>query len=89
MPSSAEIIETEQELRRLQEQAATTNATLEKIDAVGAKMESVGDSIAGAGKKMMPLTTVIGGLGVAAVKTAADFDSSMSQVAGISGAGRG
>lgn len=81
-----EIIETEQELRRLQEQAATTNAALEKIDAVGAKMESVGDSIAGAGKKMMPLTTVIGGLGIAAVKTAADFDSSMSQVAAISGA---
>ena len=81
-----EIIETEQKLRRLQEQAATTNAVLEKIDAVGAKMESVGDSIAGAGKKMMPLTTVIGGLGVAAVKTAADFDSSMSQVAAISGA---
>lgn len=81
-----EIIETEQDLRRLQEQAATTNAALEKIDAVGAKMESVGDSIAGAGKKMMPLTTVIGGLGVAAVKTAADFDSSMSQVAAISGA---
>lgn len=81
-----EIIETEQELRRLQEQAATTNATLEKMDAVGAKMESVGDSIAGAGKKMMPLTTVIGGLGIAAVKTAADFDSSMSQVAAISGA---
>lgn len=81
-----EIIETEQELRRLQEQAATTNATLEKMDAVGAKMESVGDSIAGAGKKMMPITTVIGGLGIAAVKTAADFDSSMSQVAAISGA---
>lgn len=81
-----EIIETEQELRRLQEQAATTNAALEKIDAVGAKMESVGGSIAGVGKKMMPLTTVIGGLGVAAVKTAADFDSSMSQVAAISGA---
>ncbi len=81
-----EIIETEQELRRLQEQAATTNAALEKMDAVGAKMESVGNSIAGAGKKMMPLTTVIGGLGIAAVKTAADFDSSMSQVAAISGA---
>lgn len=81
-----EIIETEQELRRLQEQAATTNAALEKMDVVGAKMESVGDSIAGAGKKMMPLTTVIGGLGIAAVKTAADFDSSMSQVAAISGA---
>ncbi|MCM1232949.1 MAG: phage tail tape measure protein [Ruminococcus flavefaciens] len=81
-----EIIETEQNLRRLQEQAATTNATLEKIDAVGAKMEAVGDSIAGAGEKLMPLTTVIGALGTAAVKTAADFDSAMSQVAAISGA---
>lgn len=41
-----EIIETEQELRRLQEEAATTNAKLEKIDAIGGKMKDVGDSIA-------------------------------------------
>lgn len=81
-----EIIETEQELRRLQEQAATTSVALEKMDVIGSKMESVGDSISGVGQKMMPLTTVIGGLGVAAVKTAADFDSAMSQVAAVSGA---
>ena len=81
-----EIIETEQELRRLQEQAATTNAALEKMDVIGSKMESVGNSISSAGQKMMPLTTVIGGLGIAAVKTAADFDSAMSQVAAVSGA---
>ena len=49
-------------------------------------MENVGNSIAGAGKKMMGVTTVVGGLGVAAVKTAADFDSAMSQVAAVSGA---
>ena len=49
-------------------------------------MEAVGNSIAGAGKKMMGVTTVIGGVGVAAVKTAADFDSAMSQVAAVSGA---
>nr|WP_246566372.1 phage tail tape measure protein [Butyricicoccus intestinisimiae] len=49
-------------------------------------METVGNSIAGAGKKMMGVTTVIGGVGIAAVKTAADFDSSMSQVAAVSGA---
>ena len=35
---------------------------------------------------MMGVTTVIGGVGVAAVKTAADFDSAMSQVAAVSGA---
>nr|WP_269815499.1 phage tail tape measure protein [[Clostridium] innocuum] len=34
----------------------------------------------------MGVTTVIGGVGVAAVKTAADFDSAMSQVAAVSGA---
>ena len=39
-----------------------------------------------AGKKMMPVTAAITGIGTAAVKTTADFDSSMSQVSAISGA---
>lgn len=81
-----EIVETEEELRRLQQEATTTNTALSKIDVAGQKMETVGNSIAGAGKKMMGVTTVIGGVGVAAVKTAADFDSAMSQVAAVSGA---
>lgn len=81
-----EIVETEEELRRLQQEAATTNTALSKIDVAGQKMETVGNSIAGAGKKMMGVTAVIGGVGVAAVKTAADFDSAMSQVAAVSGA---
>lgn len=81
-----EIVETEEELRRLQQEAATTNTALSKIDVAGKKMETVGNSIAGASKKMMGVTTVIGGVGVAAVKTAADFDSAMSQVAAVSGA---
>lgn len=81
-----EIVEIEEELRRLQQEAATTNTALSKIDVAGQKMEAVGNSIAGAGKKMMGVTTVIGGVGVAAVKTAADFDSAMSQVAAVSGA---
>lgn len=81
-----EIVETDEELRRLQQEAATTNTALSKIDVAGQKMEAVGNSIAGAGKKMMGVTTVIGGVGVAAVKTAADFDSAMSQVAAVSGA---
>lgn len=81
-----EIVETEEELRRLQQEAATTNTALSKIDVAGQKMETVGNSIAGAGKEMMGVTTVIGGVGVAAVKTAADFDSAMSQVAAVSGA---
>lgn len=38
-----EIVETEQELRRLQEKAATTNTALAKIEEVGGKLESVGN----------------------------------------------
>ena len=72
--------------RRLQEEAARTNTTLAKIGEVGGKLENAGNTIAGAGKKMMGVTTVIGGLGTAAVKTAADFDTSMSKVAAVSGA---
>lgn len=81
-----EIIETEQELKRLQQEAATTSTALAKIDEIGGKMENLGNSIAGVGKKMMPISTAVGGLGIAAVKTAADFDSAMSQVAAVSGA---
>lgn len=81
-----EIIETEQELKRLQQEASTTSTALAKIDEIGGKMENLGNSIAGVGKTIMPISTAVGGLGVAAVKTAADFDSAMRQVAAVSGA---
>lgn len=80
------IVETEQELKRLQEQAATTSVTLEKIAAAGDKFEKAGDSITNAGKQISVASAAVTGLGVAAVKTAADFDSAMANVAAISGA---
>ena len=81
-----EIVETEQELKRLQEQAATTSVTLKKIAAAGDKFEKAGDSITNAGKQISVASAAVTGLGVAAVKTAADFDSAMANVAAISGA---
>ena len=75
-----EIIETEQELKRLQEQAIESNATLAKIEEVGDKLQTAGDKISGAGQKLLPVTAAVAGLGTAAVKTTADFDTSMSQV---------
>ena len=81
-----EIVETEQELKRLQEQAATTSVTLEKIAAAGDKFEKAGDSITNAGKQISVASAAVTGLGVAAVNTAADFDSAMANVAAISGA---
>ena len=81
-----EIIETEQELKRLQEQAATTSKVLSQIDAAGDKFIAAGDKITSAGQAVMPASVAVMGLGTAAVKTAADFDSAMSQVAAVSGA---
>ena len=81
-----EIIETEEELRRLQQEAETTSSVLSKTDEAGKKFEKVGDTIAGAGRAVMPVSGAVAGLGAAAVKTSADFDSAMSQVAAVSGA---
>lgn len=75
-----EIIETEAELKRLEQQASTTNATLTKIGDVGSKLESVGNGITNVGKKVSVVSAAVTGMGIASVKTAADFESSMSQV---------
>lgn len=50
------------------------------------KLQAVGDKVSGVGQKLLPVTGVVTGLGTAAVKTAADFDSAMSRVAAVSGA---
>lgn len=75
-----EIIETEQELKRLQEQAIDSNAALARIEEIGGKLESVGNKMTGVGQSLLPVTAGVTALGTAAVKTTADFDSSMSQV---------
>ena len=75
-----EIIETEQELKRLETQANQSAVAMQKIAATGEKLKSAGSSISEAGKKLMPVTAAVGGLGTAAVTTAANFESAMSQV---------
>ena len=81
-----EIVETEKALEELETQAGRSAVALQKIGETGEKLKSVGSSIEGAGKKLMPVTAAVGGLGAAAVKVAADFDSGMSNVAAVSGA---
>jgi TP901 family phage tail tape measure protein len=75
-----EIVETEAELRRLEAEAARSNSTLGKMGEVGSKLENVGNKITNVGKKVMVVSTAVAAAGGAAVKTAADFESSMSQV---------
>ena len=81
-----EIVETEQELKRLESTANQSSTAVQNIAAKGEKLKTLGDNISNVGQKMLPATIAITGLGTAAVKTAADFDTAMSKVAAISGA---
>lgn len=81
-----EIAETEAKLRSLEEQAKSSATALQEIAAKGEKLKEVGDNVTNVGKKFLPVTAGVVGLGTAAVKTAADFDSAMSKVAAVSGA---
>ncbi len=81
-----EIIETENALRNLEQQANQSATAVQRIAASGEKLQALGDNISSVGKKFLPVTGAVVGLGTAAVKTAADFDSAMSQVAAVSGA---
>ncbi len=95
-----EIVETENTLKGLEEQAGATDEAIEglgdqvedsakafnQISATGEKIKNVGATVEEVGKKVMPVSLAVGGLGAVSVKTAADFDSAMSKVAAVSGA---
>ena len=82
-----EIIETEQELARLAREAANANTALTKIGEAGKTLENVGNKMSSVGSSLTRNVTMpILAIGTAAVKTTADFDASMSQVAAVSGA---
>lgn len=58
-----------------------------QIQSVGDRISTVGDKMTGIGKTLTAsVTTPLVGVGTMAIKTLADFDSSMSKVAAISGA---
>ncbi len=78
-----EIANTEAELKKL---GGTWGAVGAEFEAIGSKMQSVGDSLKSVGdtltqKVTMPIAAIAG----ASVKVAADFESSMSQVAATMG----
>lgn len=81
-----EIIETENALRSLEQQANQSAVAVQKIAATGEKLKTLGGNISSVGQKFLPVTGTVAALGTAAVKTAADFDSAMSQVAAVSSA---
>ena len=80
-----EISTTENSLKNLtKEMKNFGSVSAQQIAAAGEKMQDVGGKVEGVGKKLLPVTGAVVGLGVAAVKTAADFDAAMSRVAAVS-----
>ena len=75
-----EIVETEQDLKNFETQANQSATAVQKIAATGESLKTTGDNISNAGKKLLPVTAAVTGLGTASVTTAANFESSMSQV---------
>ena len=55
------------------------------IENLGNAMQSAGQKISAAGDALMPISAAVAAVGVAAVKTTAEFDASMSKVSAISG----
>ena len=71
---------TEQDLKNLETQANQSATAVQKIAASGEKLKTVYNNISSAGQKLLPVTGAVAGLGTAAVTTAVNFESSMSQV---------
>lgn len=86
MALQRDIIASEQKLKELEKQARESASVIgTQFQLAGEKIKNVGDGISNVGEKLLPVTAAIGAAGTAAVKTAADFDSSMSQVAATMG----
>jgi TP901 family phage tail tape measure protein len=86
MALQRDIIASEQKLKELERQARESASVIgTQFQLAGEKIKNVGDGISNVGEKLLPVTAAIGAAGTAAVKTAADFDSSMSQVAATMG----
>lgn len=74
-----EIIENEQELLRLAQEAINSNATFSKIEEVSGKLENVGNTMSGASTKLLPVTAAVTRLGADAIITTSDLNTAVSR----------
>lgn len=89
-----EIIETENNLKSLEEQLkkvpTASEAMIAKVsddmDALGQKVSSVGDKIAGMGDALMPVSATITAIGGASIKAWTELDDAMDNVIKKTGA---
>lgn len=73
-----EIVETTQNLKELEKQAAQSGEAVQSIAAKGEKLKAAGDAIKGAGEAMLPVTGAITAVGGVAAAKFADVDKIMT-----------
>ena len=69
-----------QAMRDVEKSVGSASAT------VGDKVTAIGNSCSKVGSALMPVSSAVTAVGIGSVKTAADFESAMSQVSAVSGA---
>lgn len=85
--AEAEVIENENEIKRLNEEIKKLGSEgAQSIAKYGEKLKAAGKAVSDVGKKLMPMTVALTGIGGASVKVATDFQAAMSKVKAISGA---
>lgn len=80
-----EIVATEAELKKLEAQAKATSPALINIAEAGKKLEAAGDKIKGVGQALTPISAGAAAIGTIGVKSAADFQQAMSDLAATMG----
>ena len=73
-----EIIETEEDLKKLEAQANQSATAVQKIATAGENLKSAGDKVSSIGEKLLPASAAVTALGVAAVKTASESADAMN-----------
>lgn len=84
MALQRDIIASEQKLKDLERQAKESASILgTQFQIAGEKIQDASGKIKGAGEKLLPVTGAIVGVGVAAVKSASDFEDSIGKLSTI------
>ncbi|MDD3810622.1 MAG: phage tail tape measure protein, partial [Erysipelotrichaceae bacterium] len=75
-----EIIETTKNLEGLESQAGESATALQKVSIAGEKLQTSGDGLVNAGKKLTVVSAAIGAVGGASASMAMEFEDAMAKV---------
>lgn len=79
------VVDNKEAVENIDKTSKKAKDTSETLAKVGGAFTTVGTTVTNVGRKFLPVTMAVGGMATASLKTASDFDSSMSQVAATMG----